>query len=431
MKQTNYAKSIFLLLLFVSLIIFAAVLKLTASVVLPLTVAVLLAFVFYPFIKNLNKKAHIPWLVGILIVVIIAIGAFYLIGNLLVASITAIINSFPKYEERFSSLYKIFINTFNIQIDENSSILENLWKSLEVRSFLQKFLLNFSNFLISSAKVILLVALFVIFLLFEMKDMKLKVQAAFQKENTSQKVTFIATKTISQVTHYISIKFLISLMTGFFVGLSCFIIKMDFPIVWGFLAFLLNFIPNFGSIFSWFVTTLFALIQFYPSWGQVIFIAIALLAINMILGNFVEPRWEGSDLGISPFVILVSLSVWMWMWGFIGAILSVPMMVIIKIICENIDFLKPVAIILGNNPKQKKSKLCKENKSKGFWIFKNLKKHKTSQNQDFNTSNLETSLQDLEKADSENPTEDLENKKILPRNEQENSNITDSESSSE
>lgn len=395
MKQTNYAKSIFLLLLFVSLIVFAAVLKLTASVVLPLTVSILLAFVFYPFIKNLNKKAHLPWLVGILIVVILAIAAFYLIGNILVASISAIINSFPKYEERFSSLYEIFINTFNIQIDENSSILENLWKSLEVRNFLQRFLVSFSNFIISSAKVILLVALFVIFLLFEMKDMKLKIREAFQKENTSRKVMFIATKTISQVTHYISIKFFISLMTGIFVGLSCLIIKMDFPIVWGFLAFILNFIPNFGSIFAWIVTTLFALIQFYPSWGQIIFIAVALLTIEMTLGNFVEPRWEGSDLGISPFVILVSLSVWMWMWGFIGAILSVPMMVIIKIICENIDFLKPVAIILGNNPKQKKFQFFKKAKNKSSSIFKNLKKRKDSQNQQ-NPQKLKTDAENLE-----------------------------------
>lgn len=395
MKQTNYAKSIFLLLLFVSLIVFVAVLKLTASVVLPLTVSILLAFVFYPFIKNLNKKAHLPWLIGILIVVILAIATFYLIGNILVASISAIINTFPKYEERFSNLYKIFINTFNIQIDENSSILENLWKSLEVRNFLQKFLVSFSNFIISSAKVILLVALFVIFLLFEMKDMKLKIREAFQKENTSRKVMFIATKTISQVTHYISIKFLISLMTGIFVGLSCLIIKMDFPIVWGFLAFILNFIPNFGSIFAWIVTTLFALIQFYPSWGQIIFIAVALLTIEMTLGNFVEPRWEGSDLGISPFVILVSLSVWMWMWGFIGAILSVPMMVIIKIICENIDFLKPVAIILGNNPKQKKFQFFKKAKNKSSSIFNNLKKRKNSQNQQY-PQNLKTDAENFE-----------------------------------
>lgn len=395
MKQTNYAKSIFLLLLFVSLIVFVAVLKLTASVVLPLTVSILLAFVFYPFIKNLNKKAHLPWLIGILIVVILAIATFYLIGNILVASISAIINTFPKYEERFSNLYKIFINTFNIQIDENSSILENLWKSLEVRNFLQRFLVSFSNFIISSAKVILLVALFVIFLLFEMKDMKLKIREAFQKENTSRKVMFIATKTISQVTHYISIKFLISLMTGIFVGVSCLIIKMDFPIVWGFLAFILNFIPNFGSIFAWIVTTLFALIQFYPSWGQIIFIAVALLTIEMTLGNFVEPRWEGSDLGISPFVILVSLSVWMWMWGFIGAILSVPMMVIIKIICENIDFLKPVAIILGNNPKQKKFQFFKKAKNKSSSIFNNLKKRKNSQNQQY-PQNLKTDAENFE-----------------------------------
>ena len=83
---------------------------------------------------------------------------------------------------------------------------------------------------------------------------------------------------------------------------------MDFPIIWGFLAFILNFIPNFGSIISWLVTTMFALLQFYPQWGYAIYVAAAVLATNMVLGNIVEPRWAGSDLGISPFIILVGLS---------------------------------------------------------------------------------------------------------------------------
>ncbi len=367
MKQINYARSIFLLLLFVSFILFAAVLKLSSSVVIPITLAILLAFVFYPLIKNLHEKAHFPWIVGILVIAIIAIAAFYLIGNLLVVSIKSIINGLPKYEERFTAIYNIFTETFNIQVSSDQSIIETLWQSLEVRNFIQKSLVSVSNVLISSAKVILLVTLFVVFLLIEMRNMKEKVRSAFKTENAGEKIVMIASKTISQVTHYISIKFMISLLTGVLVGLSCFAIKMDFPIVWGFLAFILNFIPNFGSIASWCITTLFALIQFYPSWGYTIFIAVAVLAIDMILGNIVEPRWEGTDLGISPFVILVSLSVWMWMWGFIGAILSVPMMVIIKIICENIEFLKPVAILLGNNSEAKKTKLKflkKKNKSK-------------------------------------------------------------------
>ena len=70
----------------------------------------------------------------------------------------------------------------------------------------------------------------------------------------------------------------------------------------------------------------------------------------MVLGNFIEPRIEGHNLGISPFVILVMLSLWGWMWGFVGMILAVPLTVIIKIICENIPLLHPVAILLGNKP---------------------------------------------------------------------------------
>ncbi len=68
----------------------------------------------------------------------------------------------------------------------------------------------------------------------------------------------------------------------------------------------------------------------------------------MILGNIIEPRWEGSDLGLSPFVILISLAVWGWIWGPIGMILAVPLMVIIKIICENVSYLEKIAIFLGN-----------------------------------------------------------------------------------
>ena len=83
-----------------------------------------------------------------------------------------------------------------------------------------------------------------------------------------------------------------------------------------------------------------------------VLVVVSVLAINFILGNIIEPRWEGSDLGLSPFIILVSLSFWGWMWGFIGMILAVPLTVILKIIFENTTVLKPVAILLGNSGKK-------------------------------------------------------------------------------
>ena len=82
--------------------------------------------------------------------------------------------------------------------------------------------------------------------------------------------------------------------------------------------------------------------------------------INMVLGNIIEPRIEGQNLGLSPFVILVSLTFWGWMWGFIGMILAVPVMVILKIICENVSYLHGIAILIGNKPNETLKELSEE-----------------------------------------------------------------------
>ena len=74
-----------------------------------------------------------------------------------------------------------------------------------------------------------------------------------------------------------------------------------------------------------------------------------MVVINFTIGNILEPRIEGKHLGLSPFIILVSLSVWGYIWGFAGMIFAVPIMVIIKICCENIDYLNPIAVMLGND----------------------------------------------------------------------------------
>ena len=352
-KQTNYARSIFILLLFICFIIAATVLKFTASVMIPLTMSILLSCAFFPLLKTMKTKMHIPWIVGIVFVVLFLLVLAFTIGNLLYTSIKTIVSVYPKYESRFTYLYELFATTFKIPFDAKSSLTANLWSSLNVRNAVQNFAISLSSHLFSFAKDALMVLLFIIFLLLEIRSFHLKTDKAFEG-NISSKLETIFANTINEVTRYISIKFIISLLTGFFVFLGTFVIGMDFPIIWGFLAFVLNFIPNFGSIISGVLTVLFALLEFYPRWGYVIYVAVLMLSVNMILGNFVEPRWEGTDLGLSPFVILVSLAIWGWMWGFVGMILAVPIMVIIKIVCENVSILQPIAVLLGNAPHHEK-----------------------------------------------------------------------------
>ena len=195
-----------------------------------------------------------------------------------------------------------------------------------------------------------LIIIMVIFIELEMNLTKEKLHSALGSDNN--KISKISHQIVSDTVRYVSIKFYISFATGILVFFGTWIIKMDFPIVWAFLAFVMNFIPVFGSIISVGITTIFALLQFSPEFGKAIFILIFLTAINMVLGNIVEPRIEGKNLGLSPFAIIVCLSLWGYLWGFLGMILAVPLTVIIKIICENIDDLNWIATILGNGPKQ-------------------------------------------------------------------------------
>jgi predicted PurR-regulated permease PerM len=123
---------------------------------------------------------------------------------------------------------------------------------------------------------------------------------------------------------------------------------LEFPLVWGMIQFILNFIPNIGSIATGVAAGVFALLQFWPSPQPVIIVALIMLGTNMIIGNILEPKIMGDNLGLSPIVVLVSLVAWGWIWGFAGMILAVPMTVIIRIICENIPSLEPVSILLAS-----------------------------------------------------------------------------------
>ncbi|MCI5831032.1 MAG: AI-2E family transporter [Treponema sp.] len=355
MENRNYTKGIFYLFCFIASIVALTVLKVTTSFVLPLTFAILFSFIFYPFVKKLNK-IKIPWLLAVIIVIAITGILFFVLGNILVSSCKSIVAAYPRYEARFTTVYSMIAQAFKLPFDENSSLFVNLWNSLGIRTFVQNFAFTLSNFLISGTKVVFLVCLLVFFFMMEMREMKNKVKLAFPEEDLNRKIMYITIKTIHDVTRFISIKFYISALTGFLVGLVCFIVGLDFPIIWGFLAFILNFIPTFGSAISFVMTTVFSVVQFYPEAYKIVIVGLSILLINSILGNILEPKWEGNDLGISPFLILVSLSLWGYIWGFAGMILSVPILVITKIICENIDFLKPVAKLIGNPKKARQKK---------------------------------------------------------------------------
>lgn len=353
-------KAIFFLLLFICIIVGGALLKLMQGVIKPVVMSVLLTFVFYPLIKKMNRTLHIPWWCGTAIVYILFFGVFLGIGNILSASLKSIFASIPDYEAKFSDIHRAISESLRenknskfmlfLNFDEEQTLFENISSALNLSAALKKVALEFTGIIFTFTKSTFLVVLLSIFLIAEMKVTQMKIGSAFG-EKYRGKVRTILKNTISETTRYISIKFVISLATGTIVAIICRAFSVDFAAVWGFFAFVMNFIPTFGSIISCAATSLFALIQFYPSPFPIIMVASLTIATNFIIGNIIEPRIEGNDLGLSPFVILVSLSLWGWLWGFLGLLLAIPLTVIVKIICENISFLHPLAIFLGQKPR--------------------------------------------------------------------------------
>ena len=349
-ESSGYTQKIFYLILFLAVVLAGFLLKTMSSVIIPVVLSFILSLVFLPIIKKVNLKTGIPWVVSSLIIIVFFFVALLGITSLLIGSLTNIISEYPKYETRFMSIYQLIADRLDFEIDSTKSLFQNLWTSLKVREYTQKAALTLSSGVVSFSKTLFLISIMSAFILIEMRLTKRKIHYAFK--NNREKVSRISHQIVNQTVRYISIKFFISLATGIICFITTWLLGLDFPIVWGFLAFIMNFIPIFGSVISVGATTLFSLIQFYPNWGKTLFIIFFLTAVNMILGNIVEPRIEGKNLGISPVAILISLSIWGYIWGFTGMLLAVPLTVIIKIICENLAYMNGIAIFLGNDPRQ-------------------------------------------------------------------------------
>ena len=332
-------------MVFICIIVAATVLKIASTVILPFTIAALLAFVMFPMIKALDKL-RIPRTLSILLVVIIIVTGMYIFGMVLFTSGKLIIDQYPRYEDRFTEIYIWAANLFELPYNEDLSFFGNLWGQLGIRHWVRDFTISFSNISLKFISSAVLVVLFLVFILLEAGYFKDKLITAF--ENRYERIDRMGNEVIAQVTRYLGAKFLISLANGIIFAVAFHIVGLEFAIVWGVIQFLLNFIPTLGSIAAGVGISLFALIQFWPEPAPIIIVVAIILAVNLILCNIFDPKIIGEHVGISPLVILVSLTIWGFIWGFAGMLLAVPMTVIIKIICENIPIMEPISILIGS-----------------------------------------------------------------------------------
>lgn len=334
-----------------SAIAIGVVLYYIRSIILPFALAVFISYVLNPLITFFEKK-KIPVSVAIILAIIITFLILNLFGVLIYGSIRSFAADFPKYEARLSNIYESVlefldipqapINDINdIPEGDRFGILSNI-RNLSISGIILNTLGSILNFLSNTA----LVLLFLLFILIGRKQFTRKIEYAFP-EDTSTRIASIITNINNEIQKYLVAKTLVSFLTGTLVTIVLLLFDVEFALVWGVLAFLLNFIPNIGSFIATILPLAIAFFQYNDRLILLLWIAITLVAIQFTVGNIIDPRIVGRSLNLSPLVVLFTLIFWGWLWGIIGMFLAVPLAVIAKIIFENIDSLRFISVLMS------------------------------------------------------------------------------------
>lgn len=326
------------LLILAAIVIIASGMKGAQDVVVPMLLAAFIATIAAPPVFWLEQK-KVPAAIAISGVMIAIVGALLGVGALLFRSGNAFTARLPFYQERVTDLV-------NKAIARLSDFGLDIQPDLALNYFNPGTALELAGNLMSSLGGVMsdgfLIMLTVIFILGEASSFPRKLREVLSSPEADMPVF---AKFGQNVNTYIGIKTSTSLATGALVSLSLWIIGVDFPVLWGLLAFLLNFVPNIGSIIAAVPAVLLALIQLGP--GAALVTTACYLSINVIMGNVVEPRFLGRGLGLSTLVVFVSLIVWGSLLGPVGMFLSVPLTMTAKLALEANPSTNWIAVLLS------------------------------------------------------------------------------------
>ena len=321
-------------------VIVVAGMKAASALIVPFLLAVLLAVICLPILVWLKNKG-IPELLGLLLIVALLIGVWSLVVILLGTTLADFTRNVPSYQQR---LYEVvgeawnFLKEHGVVIDR--SMLESIFDPARVMRMLATTLNGLGGILTSAFVIFLMFA----FLLLEAAGIPQKIRL-IRAGRPGALDSYNAI--IKGINRYLAIKSLTSFLTGALIFIFLKIQGVDFPILWGMIAFLLNFIPNIGSLLAAIPPVLLALIQF--GFGQAMITAALFLAVNTVIGSILEPRLTGQGVGLSTLVVFLSLIFWGWVLGPVGMLMSVPLTMAIKIALAEHDATRWIAILLGSN----------------------------------------------------------------------------------
>ncbi|HEX9614530.1 MAG TPA: AI-2E family transporter [Bacteroidota bacterium] len=302
-------------------------------------VSVFLALIGTPPVLWLERK-RVPSFLAVMIVMAGMVALLFVIGGIVGTSLNALSDSLPFYEKRLQ-----------LQIAAVKALLASKYVTLNETLLLEylnpRSLMNLTSGLLAGMGLALtniaVILLTVTFILLEASSFPIKIRSAL---GDPQRAFPQFTRFVSDIKRYMIIKTTISLIAGAALGLWLFILGVDSPFLWGFLAFLLHYIPNLGQIMAAFPPILLAFIQLGV--GHALLVAAGYLVVGFTLGNVIEPRLMGRQFGLSTLVVFLSLMFWGALLGPIGVVLCVPLTMTMKFAFEGNPGTRWIAVLLGS-----------------------------------------------------------------------------------
>lgn len=328
------------LMAFAAIIIIIAAIRSAAELIVPFLLALSIAILCLPPLTWMRRR-HIPTFLAVIILVVLIVAGFFGVGFIIGHSIGSFVNDLPSYQDRAQGLLTNMIAlAHHLGWNVSMQSLTHQLNPDRAFSFVTQFFRSLGHVLGDG----FLIVLTVLFLLFEASVLpdKLKMMPEASSDHRSLGV-FSAF--VDSMQRYVFLKTVISLGLGTVVSLVLWGLGVRYPLLWGLLAFLLNFVPNIGAFLSAVPAILLALLQ--GGWPLFWYSGAVLFVIHFTAGNIIEPVLMGERLGLSTLVVFVSLILWGWVLGPVGMLLSVPLTMIIRIGLEAYPQTRWIAVLLG------------------------------------------------------------------------------------
>lgn len=327
MDQTNTPLASHFLLYGAAFVVVIAGAKMAAPILIPFLLSIFIAMISSPMVRAL-QQFKIPTSIAILLLISLLVIVGILLATFIGKTVTAFSSDIPTYEAKLQQLIDQILLMFT---KVGLEISDEIFRNLIDPAIVMKTVAGLFNGLGGAVTNIFLILFTVVFILLEVSEFPKKLKRALGDHDNQNAVDRFA-KFSQAIQKYLLIKTLVSLGTGLTVGVALVLLGVDYPALWALIAFLLNYIPNIGSIIAAIPAVLIALVQLGA--GTAAITAGLYVAVNMIFGSIIEPRLLGRSLGLSTLVVFLSLVFWGWLFGPVGMLLSIPLTVMVKIALE-------------------------------------------------------------------------------------------------